>query len=33
VKFIIGLGQSSIIGFLSITLNIVLPANLAAWIP
>ena len=33
VKFVIGSEQLSIIGFLSITLNIVLPANFAAYIP
>ena len=33
MKFVIGSEQLSIIGFLSITLNIVLPANFAAYIP
>lgn len=33
VKFYSGLKQLSIKGFRSITLKIVLPANLAAWIP
>jgi len=33
VKLLIGSRQSSIIGFLSITLNMVLPASLAAYIP